>query len=172
MQIFSKQKNIGLPINKQAGFSLVEVLIASLIISASIFALVSASTQGIQLSREALQQTQASFILEEGAEAVKSIRDAAWTNISGLTLGSDYYIAYNTGTNTWGLTATNPGSIDSLFTRTIQFGAVSRDGNDDIASSGTTDVRTKKVTITVTWPRSDQTTSTRDLSFYISDIFN
>jgi len=167
MQIF-QQKNI------IKGFSLVEVLIACAIISISIIALMAASTKGIQLSNETLRQTQANLLLEEGAEAVKSIRDAAWTNISAITPDTNYYLTFNTGTNTWSLGTTATGAIDSIFTRVIVFSGVSRDANDDIVTSGGTydDARTKKVTVTVSWPSSENSTSSKDLAFYISDIFN
>ena len=156
------------------GFTLVEVLVACAIISTSTFALMSAATKGIQLSNQALRQTQASFLLEEGAEAVKSIRDASWANISSLTLDTNYYLTFNTGTNTWSLGTIAVGTIDGLFTRTVVLSGVSRDGNDDIVTSGGTydDTRTKKVTVNVSWPLSDASTSSKDLSFYISDIFN
>jgi predicted O-linked N-acetylglucosamine transferase (SPINDLY family) len=49
---------------------------------------------------------------------------------------------------------------------------VNRDANDDIASSGTLDARTKKISITVSWAVSDATTTSKTLDFYISDIFN
>lgn len=158
--------------NKNKGFTLVEILIACAIISGCIFSLMTASSKGIQTSTEALRQTQSSFILEEGAEAVKSIRDSAWSNISGLTDGATYYLSFSTDANVWSLSTTPTPPIDSIFTRTIVFSAVYRDSNDDIASSGTLDSRTKKVTVTVSWPVSDATTSTKTLDFYISDIFS
>ncbi len=166
MQIFQKKNNI-------RGFSLIEVLIACSVISIAIFSLMSASSKGIQLSNQALRQTQASFILEEGAEALKSIRDAGWTNISGLTAGTNYYLTYNTTTNTWSLGTTPTSAIDSMFTRVVVVSAVSRDSSDDIVTSGgTNDVGTKKVTVTVSWPSINHTTSSKTLSFYISDIFS
>lgn len=167
MQIFHQKNTI-------KGFSLVEVLIACAVISISIIALMSASTKGIQLSNEALRQTQANLLLEEGAEAVKSIRDASWTNISSITPNTNYYLTFNTGTNTWSLGTTAVGAIDSIFTRIIVLSGVSRDINDDIVSSGGSydDARTKKVTVTVSWPSIDNSASSKDLSFYISDIFN
>ncbi len=160
--------------NHKKGFSLIEVIIACSIISISIFALMSASTKGIQLSNQALRQTQSNLLLEEGAEAVKSIRDAAWSNISGLTLNTNYFLTFNTGTNTWSLGTIDTGTIDSLFSRTIVFSSVSRDASDDIVLSGGTydDPRTIKVSVNVSWPAQDMTTSSKDLSFYISDIFN
>lgn len=164
MKFFSKKNN--------SGFTLVEVLIACAILSLCILALMTASSKGIQTSSQALRQTQAGFILEEGAEAVKTIRDASWSNISSLTTGTTYYLSFSTSTNAWSLSTTVAPTIDSIFTRTIVLSAVNRDSNDDIASSGTLDTRTKKVTVTVSWPISDNTTSNRTLDFYISDIFN
>ena len=99
---FLKSKN-AIPYFKNAGFSLIEVLIACSIITVTIFALMSAAQQGLSLSNQALRQTQGNLILQEGAEAVKSIRDASWTTISNLTVGSTYYLSFNTSTNIWSL---------------------------------------------------------------------
>lgn len=103
---------------------------------------------------------------------MKSIRDASWTNISGLTLDTNYYLTFNTGTNTWSLGTTPTATIDSIFTRAVVVSAVNRDANDDIAVSGTVDTRTKKVTVTTSWALADATTSSKALAFYMSDIFN
>jgi Tfp pilus assembly protein PilV len=161
-----KKKNISLV----CGFTLVEILVACGIISVTLLSLIASAQKGIELSTQALRQVQASYLLEEGAEATKSIRDANWTNISGLTLGSTYYLSYNTGTNIWSLSAT-PNTVDS-FTRIVVITAVSRDGSDDITTSGgTVDTGTKKVTVSVSWP-SVSGTLTKTLSFYIANIFN
>lgn len=156
------------------GFSLVEVLIACAIMATSVLALMAASTNGIQLSNQTLKQTQANFLLEEGAEAVKSIRDESWENISNITLNTDYYLTFDSGTNSWSLGTTPVGAIDSLFTRKVVFSGVSRDINDDIVSSGGSydDDKTVKVIVSISWPSTQGSTSSRDLSFYISDIFN
>ena len=155
-----------------AGFTIIEVLIACAIISVTTFALISASVRGIQLSDRALKQTQASILLEEGAEVVKVIRDNSWATVSGFTLDTNYYFTFDTGTNTWSLGTTPTSTIDSIFTRTVVFSSVERDGSDDIvASGGTIDPRTKKITVTVSWPQSGSTAS-KVLTFYISDIFN
>lgn len=155
-----------------SGFSLVEVLVACAIISVMIFALMSAAQKGILLSSNALKQTQASLLLEEGAEAVKSIRDANWTSISNVTLDTTYYLSYNTNTNLWSLSTTPTALIDTIFTRTVTLSQVFRDANDDIASSGTVDTHIKKVTINTSWTASDGTTFSKNLSFYLADIFN
>lgn len=151
------------------GFALVEVLVACAIISTSVFAIMSASAKGVELSSRALQYGQASYLLEEGAEAVKTMRDAAWSNISSLTVGTTYYLSYSTSTNLWSLSTTSS-TIDA-FTRTVVFSAVSRDSNDDITTSGgTIDTRTKKVTVTVSWATASGNLS-KTLDFYLVDIF-
>ncbi len=159
-------------LKNKKGFSVIEIMIACAIISTSIFALVSSASKGVQLSNQVLKQTQASILLEEGAEAVKSIRDNLWTDISSLTVGTTYYLSFNTTTNKWSL-STTASTIDFIFTRTIVITAVNRDSNDDITTSGgTLDLRTKKVSINVSWNNSSNTTTSKDLSFYMSDIFN
>lgn len=156
--------------SKNKGFSLIEVVVASAIISIITFSIVSSAQKGLVLSQRALHQTQASYLLEEAAEAVKTIRDANWATISGLTVGTTYYLSFNTTTNIWSL-STTANTIDGFFTRKVQLSAVNRDASDDIASSGTLDSRTKKVNINIAWP-GDGGTVTKSLDFYIADIFN
>ena len=166
----SNKKNIN-----EKGFTLVEVLIACFIISVTTLALMSAASKGIELSSRALRQAQASMIAEEGVEAVKIIRDADWNTISSLSLDTDYYLSFYTGSNTWSLQttpSTNPATpIDDRFTRTIVFSAVYRDSNDDIASSGTLDSGTKRVIVDTSWQSQGETIS-KSITFYVSDIFN
>ena len=157
------------------GFALVEAMVACAIIVISTFALVSAAQKGITLSNLTLHQTQASYLLEEGAEATKTIRDAGWSNVSGLS--GTYYLSYSNTTNTWSLSTTAPANptnpIDGLFTRSVVFSAVNRDNTtkDIVTSGGTLDANTKKVTITVSWPSSSGTQS-KSLSLYIANIFS
>jgi len=162
-------------ISRGDGFTLIEVLIACFIISMTTLALMSAASKGIELSIRALRQAQASMIAEEGVEAVKVIRDADWNVISSLSLNTNYYLSFNTGSNTWSLQttpSTNPTTpIDDRFTRTVVFSAVYRDSNDDIAASGTLDSGTKRVTVNTSWQSQGETIS-KSITFYISNIFN
>ena len=152
---------------KNKGFSIIEVVIACSIISICVFALMSSAGKSIQVSNQALRQAQATLLIEEGVEAVKSIRDNDWDNISNLNLDTDYYLSFN---SLWSLNNT-PSNIDDIFTRKIVLSAVDRDSNDDIASSGSNDPGTKKVTVTVSWNKPSGVVN-KSLSFYISNIFN
>ncbi|MDD3662825.1 MAG: prepilin-type N-terminal cleavage/methylation domain-containing protein [Candidatus Pacebacteria bacterium] len=171
-------KNITLK-NKK-GFSLIEVIIACTIITVSVLAVMSVASKGIELSNRSLSQAQANTLLEEGAEVVKSIRDAGWSNISSLSLDTEYYLFFDTTTNTWSFNLqdeTPLGSIpnypiDSTFNRTVVFSSVLRDGEDNIVSSlGDIDDGTKRVTINVSWVFGGEIIS-RELSFYLMDIFS
>lgn len=163
------------------GFTIIEVLVACTIITISMFALMQTAQKGINLSEYALTKSQASFLLEEGAEAVKSIRDNNWETINGLTLNTPYYLFFDTTSKVWSLnnttTTTLSGSIpsypiDGVFRRVVTISSVNRDINDDIVSTdGTIDPRTKKVTIMAIWNNGGITNS-KSLSFYIADIFN
>ncbi len=152
----------------KTGFALVDVIVAASIISVSLFAFVSVAQKSVELSKKSLYSTEAGFLLEEGAEAVKMIRDGAWTNITGLSTSSTYYLSWSG--SAWSLTTTS--STIGVFTRTITVANVNRDANDDITTSGgTLDSGTKKITVTVSYPYGASTT-TRTLPFYISNIFN
>ena len=165
MNYFSKIKTT-------AGFTIVEVLIACAIISTSAISLLIAASKGIELSNLALRQSQANELLEEGAESVKILRDNGWSNISNLTLNTNYYLSFNNTTNTWSLTTTPVSAIDSIFSRNVNISAVYRDSNYDIASSGTLDTHIKKVTVNVSWPASSVGTASKSLVFYVVDIFS
>lgn len=157
-------------LNTNKAFSLVEVIVAAAIVLLIGVAFTGSLSKTISLSNRALRTAQSTALLEEGAEAVKTIRDNNWATIAGLTVGTTYYLSYNTTTDIWSLTTT-PSVIDNIFTRTIVLSSVNRNATDDIAVSGTLDPKTKLVTVTTTFT-SDGMTVTKSLPFYISDIFN
>lgn len=154
-------------IKNNKGFSIIEVVIVCAVISICLFALMSSAGKSIQVSNQSLRQAQATLLIEEGVESIKSIRDNNWTNISGLTNGQKYYLSFN---NNWSLSPT-VSNIDGLFTREVVSSAVYRDSNDNIAESGTLDSGTVKFTVTVHWSKPNGTVS-KSLSFYVSNIFN
>lgn len=153
---------------KYRGFGLVEIIIAVAIVSISLFALSNASNLAFTLIDESTRETRASFLLEEGVEAVRILRDSGWSaNIAPLTSGTGYYPIFATN---WTLASTDPGPIDGIFTRTITLENVLRDGNDDIAPTGTPDLDTKKVTVSVSWNGPRGNTKTRSIATYITNL--
>ena len=148
---------------------MVEVLVTASIITASILAAMAVAQKSVQIARQSFHTTQAALLLEEGSEATRIVRDNAWSNISGLTLGTDYYPTFSGGT--WTLSAT-PNTV-GIFTRTVNVASVNRDDatKDIVSSGGTLDAGVKLVTVTVSWSEGGVTVS-KNLKFYLVDIFS
>lgn len=148
---------------------MVEILVAVSIITVSILAAMAVAQKSVYVARQALHTNQAALLLEEGAEAVRIVRDDAWTNISSLTVGTNYYPTFSSGTWTLSATANTVG----IFTRMVTLSSVNRDSTtqDIVTSGGTLDAGTKLVTVTVSWLEGG-TTLTKTLQFYIVDLFS
>lgn len=154
----------------------VEIIVAISIITVSILAAMTVAQKSIYVSRQSFHTTQVAFLLEEGAEVVRILRDNAWTNISSLTVGTTYYPKFSG--DTWTLTTISSDGTVGIFTRTVSVANVNRDNTvgtstskDIVSSGGTFDSGTKLITVTVSWLEGGQTI-TKTLQFYITDIFS
>ncbi|MDH5533906.1 MAG: hypothetical protein OEX81_05795 [Candidatus Pacebacteria bacterium] len=131
---------------QQAGLSVIEIIIAT-----AIFIIMASSSMATILgsfstSRLGSERAQADFLAIEGVEAIESIRNQNWTNLSNGTYG----LTQTAGV--WSLSGTPDSDPSGKFTRTITISDVERDGNGDIiASGGTVDVETKLITSTINW---------------------
>lgn len=155
--------------NKKKGFGLLEIVIGVAIISVTLFSLAAVAHIALKVARESIRKSQAAFLMEEGVEVMKLMRDAGWSaNISTLTAGTNYYLYLDAGT-TWRSTAT-PLVIDGIFTRTVRLDNVYRDANNDIATTGTLDGNIKKVTVSVSWTDRGVTT-TKNMVGFVANLF-
>ncbi|MCX6731800.1 MAG: type II secretion system protein [Candidatus Parcubacteria bacterium] len=153
--------------NKEKGFTLLEVVVGLGILSFIIFGLFLVSQISLRIVNASTRNTQAIFLMEEGVEAVKVLRGLSWeSNIKLLNNETSYYL--NFSNNTWQSTTT-PVFTDG-FERKFVSENVYRDANDDIAAGGNPDPDTKKITIFVSWPETNGTT-TKSVSTYIANIF-
>ncbi len=154
------------------GFGLLEIVFAVSIVAGSLWALASVfllAERAAELSREKIQT---SFLLEEGLEVMRFLRDSSWNqNIATLDSGTDYYLNFSTPPVKWTTTSSPVPAVDGIYARSFRIENVLRDGGDNIASSGTTDPGTKKVTIKVTWSFGGQN-QTSTLEAYLMNIFN
>ncbi len=156
-------------LSRERGFSLVEVIVAVSIAVFSILAVWRVYTLFIKISLSNPALFQASFLAEEGIEAVKFMRDSSWdSNITPLTPGISYTLIFDGVT--WGVTTT-PTFISNQFDRRVSVTNVYRDGSGNIADAGSLDANTKKVLVTVSWQK-DMSTTTREITTYVSNIFN
>lgn len=152
----------------QKGFGVLEIVIGIAILSFSLLGLFMVSHISLKIIDDDTGNIQAGFLLEEGLEAVKVLRDSGWdANIKTLNAGSNYYLTFNG--STWQSTTTNT-YIDNVFERKFILENVNRDINDDISVSGTPDQDTKKVTVYVSWLGRNSTT-TKSISTYITNLY-
>lgn len=152
------------------GVSLIEAVVGIGIIVIAMLGIISAYQYFLKSGLANTEKIQAVFLLEEGIEVMRYLRDDSWSNISNLSTTTNYYLNFS-GTN-WS-TTTTPTPV-FIFTRTVSLSDVYRKDSDDtiVASSSseakTFDPNTRLITISVSYPLSGDMT----LSTYLSDIFN
>ncbi len=150
---------------------LLEVLVASSMITLVFLAVGLYYKKVLDVSEDTTRHIQSGFLLEEGIEALKQMRDESWTStIAAYAPGTTYYFLWNGSKWT---AVTTPQKVENLFYRSFVLSDVYRDGSDNIASSGTLDPGTKKVSIKVEWRRAGgNATTTESAETYITDLFS
>lgn len=157
-----------LPKKRTRGFGLIEVVVGVSVISLALMGTVFLGGSYEKLSRSTRATIKAQFLLEEGVEGLRSIRDTGWQNIAVLASGTSYFIGLENGVY---MATTSPQVIDDVYTRTAVVAPVYRDGNFRIVSSGgVLDTETKDVAISIAW-RDGNATTTRSLRTYLVNLF-
>ena len=130
----------------KSGFGLLEIIISVALVSVSLFSLAAVGRLAFRATSESLVNIRAAFLAEEGIEALRSIRDDNWPNISSLIPDQPYHLSFSGGI--WKAT-TPPQLIDGEFTRTFIMQPVYRDAGGNIASSGDPDPEARRVVLDV-----------------------
>lgn len=86
-------------LSRQKGDTLIEVVIATVIIGVILFSAYTLSTKAFQLGQSAKERSQATQVLQEQAEALRSLRDSGtWTNFQSsfatIPQSGGYYVFY------------------------------------------------------------------------------
>ena len=157
---------------KNKGFGIIEVVVAVAIIAGSLFALANAALIAGRLVDESVHKEQAAFLLEEGFEVIKIIRDGSWSSIASTPLDTPQHFIFSGGV--WQLTLT-PQTIDGRFTRTATFSSLFRDNiTDNIVLLGcsdcTEDTNARRVIIDVTWDERGAA-RTIEANSYVTNLF-
>lgn len=148
---------------------MIEMLVGAAVLSMSLLGISSFFQVALSVSNSTQSVFQGDYLLEEGVEAVKLLRDGGYTsNITTLSTTAPTYLSWD-GTK-WATSSVNS-LIDSKFERTIIATDVRRDASDDISASGTVDANTKLVTVSVAWNVKGATT-TKTIQTYVMNIFN
>jgi len=143
-----------------------EVVIASAILLFIVLGVLGSFGITIRTSLSNTKLLQSSFLLEEGAEVLRHMRDDSWSKISNLVPSTTY--AFMKTDSDWSIFEGKE-YIDG-FERIFLVEQVSRDGSSDISESGTIDSNTIRATINVSWYENNATT-TKSLSLYLTNIF-
>lgn len=161
--------------NNQRGFTLVEAVMAITVFALGIVSVASLGSIAKSTSDLGKDTVVASNYLQEGLEAMRSLRDASWSNVG--TDGNYRLVSQGASYPAWQLSSGTE-AVDK-FTRTVQIASVSREDTD---SSGTitsgdkmvpnggvfNDPDTKKITVTLTW-KSGSRTVTKTLTEYLTN---
>lgn len=153
--------------NKNNGFGLIEIIIVTAIVSTALFAFSQAGILSVRLLRNEKENLEATLLAQESLEAVRSVRDESWNNISVLSNSTSYYPVVQNGK--WALLSSSPGFINGKYDRYLVFDQVLRDLQDRIASSGTPDTGTRRVRAITAWQKFGATT-TAELVTYLTDF--
>ena len=142
----------------RGGFGVIEILIVAAMVSVALVGFGEVARISLRLLQDEKAAMEASFLIQEGFEGVRALRDQSWdSNISNRPSGVNHFLASAGGSWTLG-TAVQP-NINGKYFRTLVFHSVNRDGNDRVASIGVDDPGTRKLTITVSWKNRSATSS-------------
>lgn len=151
----------------QKGLGMVEIIVVTAVIITAFTAILQLFKLQVQTERAKREEMAAFTLLSESLEAVRSIRDDSWSNLSSLTMGAEYYPEISG--NSWVLSGVDPGAING-YSRWIVVNSVNRNASGDIVSppSGSPDPDTFEIVSYVEW-QSNGTTTSRDLTTYLTN---
>jgi type II secretory pathway pseudopilin PulG len=137
---------------QERGITAIEVVIGVAIAALILIFVSNTIALFINAGRTASERTKALYLVEDGLELVRFVRDERWSNISSLSTNSTHYLNVTPTTIT---TTVTPEYIDG-YRRSFRIQNVYRNSTtDDIVASTTSgsvvDTGSKYVTMTVEW---------------------
>jgi type II secretory pathway pseudopilin PulG len=151
----------------QSGSGLVEVVVASAIMSLVAVAFLGAFAALSRFHERDMLAIKGQLLAEEGLEALRFMKGSGWSALSALPVGQERYFAL--ATSSWSAT-TSPETVDGVFQRSFVLEAVSRDASDSIVSSGgMVDPNILKARVSVSWLWRNAT-STASYETYVTNL--
>lgn len=152
--------------HNQKGLGIVEIIVVVAVILVGFTAILGLVRFQFRQDRVAREDVRAYALLSEAMEAVRSVRDDNWSNLSSLTKGANYYPAISG--SAWVLSGSDPGAIDG-FSRRVVFQSAQRNLSSDIVDSGgVVDPDTIGVVGYIEWQSSGRT-KTKTLTTYLTN---
>lgn len=151
---------------KQSGVTLIEVIVGISIVAVTLIAIGFGVNAYVEARRELITETKSSYLIEEGYEIIRAIRDNNWNTIEALTTGTTHYLTVSTTTLA---VSTTPEIIDTTYRRSFVVRAVYRNASSDIVPSSSTgatvDAGSRQIDVSVAGP-----TGTTTLSAILSNL--
>jgi prepilin-type N-terminal cleavage/methylation domain-containing protein len=156
------------------GVSLIEIIIASSIISITLLVLVSVYSSVARYSLSNIKVLKSTQLVEEGVEVLKYLRDSGYTNnIASLSNSTPYYLYWdqNIYAGTWTATTSNI-LLENRYSISFTLYPVNRDASFNVVSSGgSLDSSSRRAVVNVSF-REGNSTTTKTTETYIFNIFN
>lgn len=147
---------------------MIEIIIVIAVILISAEGFIQIQRASAKLLRSTRENMEATFVAEEGVEAMRAVRDESWSNISTLADDTNYYPVVQN--SKWSLNISVPPLVNGKYNRVVYFNQVFRDAQDKIAVSGTPDAETRKVTVVVSWTGESGGNKQIILNTYLTDF--
>jgi Tfp pilus assembly protein PilV len=160
--------------NKSKGVGLVEIIIATSIISVTLLVLISVYTQVAKFSLNNVKSLKAAQLVEEGVEVLKYLRDSGYTrNIGALDKGVTYRLYWDILVNSGTWTATTSAILlEDKYDVNFVLSSVYRDSDFNVVTSGgNIDASSTKAIVNVSW-KDGVATTTKTIETYLFNIFN
>jgi len=154
---------------QQKGFGIIEAIVCIAIIMITFWSFTGIAKYCLKIQEQNRVKIEAVNLASEAIEAVRSVRNENWDNISSLLLETKYYPIISE--NKWTLILSNPGVINGTYNRSITLERVYRDTSDNISESGIEDNQTMKIIALVEWNDRGQTKQI-NLSTYLTNWNN
>lgn len=165
-----------------AAFGLAEIVIGISIIAVAFGALFTVALISLRIADDATYKIQAALLLEEGAEAMRFVRDKSTIFATDFPAPATRYlnvtssVEYGTSCAEPDCPTKNvslpepPAANIHQFTRIVKIDSVCRDGSGNITGTcGTTDIDTKKLTFKVFWTNRKGAIKTESLEMYLTN---
>lgn len=141
----------------EKGFGLIEIIVVVSIGIITFLSIENFLNFSLRTAKDDTAQMEAVFLARASLEQARSVRDENWTNLSSLTLGSNYSFAENALSPVGWMTQSGSVAVGK-YTVWFNLSSVQRDASSDIVTSGgTVDPNTLKVDSYVSWPSSGGT---------------
>lgn len=126
------------------GLGIIEIIIATGIFTVVLAGIVPLYLGVFDSNLRDINKMQADMLLQQGLEGVRSIRDQNFSNLVNGTYGLSRTAGY------WAFSGSS--DVSGKFTRTVTIADIMRNTDCDVvASGGTVDANSKKITVTLTW---------------------